>query len=112
MPGRFWAEGFASVAWWASRRIFAPAKADARKQGGIPILKTNLDSDSSQSRKQFFFQIERVVTLESISRRRKSRIRVAARTDRLLHSKVNRKNRAGPQLNDPVGRRTKHRSIQ
>src|ERR1700737_3495183 len=28
------------------------------------------------------------------------------------HSNVNRKNGAGPQLNDPIGRRTKHREIQ
>jgi len=35
LPRRFGKEGLARVAWGVSRRIFVPADADARKQGGI-----------------------------------------------------------------------------
>jgi hypothetical protein len=73
---------------------------------GLGILKTNLNSDSYQPRQPILLQIKQLVLLRSIPPRRKSRIESRFELTGLSHSEVHRKNGTGPQLNDPIGRRT------
>jgi len=72
---------------------------------GLGILKTDLNSGSYQPRQQFFPWSNNWSRLD-LFHPDGNHQSVAVRIDRSSHPNVNRKNGAGPQLNDPVGRRT------